>query len=262
MKEFTIYYHKSPENKYYIGQTCQELERRWKSGKGYTSTKFSLAIEKFGWDNFEHGVLEEHIPQEKIDEVEAYYIELFDAVDNGYNTYKQNYSGYHFSDLWSNNDIKQSMVKKLIEQRNTQEYHEAQSQRMKKLWETEKYRKSQKESWTKERKEKMSKKVKEYWKDPEYKNKIQKAQSEYRKKDWQNPEYRKKMCVQVRCVETNEIFESVKAASEWCGVKSNTLSMALRSKTHQSGKHPESGVKLHWVYANEVGEEGSGCHEK
>ena len=58
-KKFTIYYHKSPEDKYYIGQTCQDLETRWRNGKGYHSVKFTEAIEYFGWENFEHGILEE-----------------------------------------------------------------------------------------------------------------------------------------------------------------------------------------------------------
>ena len=48
-------------------------------------------------------------------------------------------------------------------------------------------------------------------------------------------------------------------ATDWCGVKSNTLCMALSSKTHQSGSHPVTGQKLHWRrYPPEVEKEGSG----
>lgn len=100
-------------------------------------------------------------------------------------------------------------------------------------------------------------KTKEYWKNKDFREKISSAQSEYRKKDWQNPEYRKKMCKQVRCIETGEIFESVKLASEFAGVKSNTLSSSLRSKTHRAGSHPETKIPLHWEYYVEVREEGS-----
>lgn len=59
--------------------------------------------------------------------------------------------------------------------------------------------------------------------------------------------------------ETGEIFESLKAAADWCGVKSNTICSALSSKTHQSGSHPVTGQKLHWRrYPPEVEKEGSG----
>jgi len=254
-KEYLIYYHKSPENKYYIGQTCQEVDSRWKNGHGYKTEKFSSAIKKFGWKNFEHGILEENLSKDVADQKEAYYIALFNAVDNGYNTYRENYSGYHFADLWANKDIKNKIIQKLIEQRNTPEYSEEQSKRMQQVWQREDYKKSQKEAWTDERKEKVSQWTKQNWQNKEYRDKISKAQSDYRKKDWQNPEYRKKMCVQVRCIETEQIFESVKLAAEWCGVKPNTLSSALKSKTHQSGKHPESGIRLHWERVDGVGKE-------
>lgn len=254
-KIYKIYYHKSPEGKYYIGQTSQILEERWKNGKGYHSVKFKAAIDKFGWENFTHSLLE-ITSKEKVDEREAYYIELFDAVNNGYNTYKENYSKYHFSDLWQDPLTREQMIQKLIQIRNTPEYKEAQSKRVTELWKDPNYRKKQKESWTEERREKLSERTKRAWENPEYKEKIKKAQSEYRKKDWEDPNYRRKMCVQVKCVETGEVFESIKAAADWCGVRSNTLCMALKSKTHQSGKHPESGQKLHWIRLDEVGEEG------
>lgn len=62
-KEYTIYMHKNKtNNKVYIGQTVQSLSARWKNGKGYIdSPKFYKAIQKYGWDNFEHIILEQHI---------------------------------------------------------------------------------------------------------------------------------------------------------------------------------------------------------
>lgn len=257
MKNYTVYYHKSPEGKYYIGQTCQTLEERWQNGRGYKAIKFKSAIDKFGWDNFEHGVLEENIPENMIDEKEAYYIELFDSVKNGYNTYNKNYSQYHFSDLWANPLTRQQMIIKLTQIRNTDEYKQQQSNIMKKCWESQEYRENQKKSWTDERKKATSERSKALWQNEEYRQTISKAQSEYRKLNWQNPEYRKKMCKQVQCVETGEIFESIKAAADWCGVKPNTLCAALSSFSHQSGKHPITHEKLHWRrYSDELGKAG------
>ena len=59
MKNFIVYRHVNEVNgKVYIGITCQSLNDRWRNGKGYgKSTHFAHAIQKYGWDNFEHEIL-------------------------------------------------------------------------------------------------------------------------------------------------------------------------------------------------------------
>ena len=63
MKKYVIYMHRNKiNNKVYVGQTRDELNRRFKSGYGYrTSPHFFAAIKKYGWDNFELIVLEENL---------------------------------------------------------------------------------------------------------------------------------------------------------------------------------------------------------
>lgn len=94
-----IYCHTNKiNNKKYIGQTISTIALRSKKGFGYTldgnqptHTKFANAINKYGWDNFEHEILktveantkEELI--EKLNELEIFYINLFDTFKNGYN---------------------------------------------------------------------------------------------------------------------------------------------------------------------------------
>ena len=258
-KEYCIYYHKSPKGQYYIGQTCQDVEKRWRDGCAYYSNKFNKEVidRNGGWEAFEHGILEEHLSSTEADKREAYYISLYNSVDNGFNTYNQNYNGYHFADLWADKDIRNEIIVKLKEQRNTAEYKQQQSQNMKNIWEREEYREKQKKTWTEGRREKVSEKSKKRWEDDEYREKISNAVSERQKENWKNPDYRLKKCKRVRCVETGQVFESLVAAAEWCGVKANTLCAALSSKTHQSGKHPETGEKVHWErYPAEVGKEG------
>jgi len=258
-RKFLVYYHKSKDGRYYIGQTCQSIEERCKSGNGYKTLKFNIDIinENGGWDSFEHGVLERNLTKEEADEREAYYITYYNSVENGFNTYKMNYSGYHFSDLWDNPTIKSNIIDKLKKQRNTKEYKEKKSKQMKELWQSDSYKKKQKQAWTEERKKKISDIAKRVWENKDIRERISKIQSELKKQAWQNEEYRRKMCKQVRCVETGEIFESIAAAAKWCGVKANTLCAALSSKTHQSGRHPESKEKLHWErYIDEVGKGG------
>lgn len=52
----------------------------------------------------------------------------------------------------------------------------------------------------------------------------------------------------VKCIETNEIFNTVKSASEWCHIGHADIAAYIRGKQKSAGKHPITGEKLHWVY--------------
>lgn len=53
----------------------------------------------------------------------------------------------------------------------------------------------------------------------------------------------------IRCIETNEIFESIQEAMNWCGLKSNSgIYTSCSGKGNSAGKHPITGEKLHWEY--------------
>lgn len=81
-------------NKSYIGQTVKTLSQRAAEHKhkalceNDTSNKFHNAIRKYGYDIFEWSILEESETwdYDTLDEREKYYIELYDSVNNGYNT--------------------------------------------------------------------------------------------------------------------------------------------------------------------------------
>jgi group I intron endonuclease len=79
--------HISPTNKYYIGITSQNIEKRWQNGYGYKTNKhFWRAIQKYGWDNFEHKILKRNLTKTKAEELEIYYIQKYNSqVPNGYN---------------------------------------------------------------------------------------------------------------------------------------------------------------------------------
>ncbi len=89
MEAWKIYKHTNKINgKCYIGQTCRKnLNERWNNGKGYNGTVFAKAIEKYGWDNFEHEIIEDNIlTQEEANEREQYWIEYYGSYgENGYN---------------------------------------------------------------------------------------------------------------------------------------------------------------------------------
>ena len=64
---YIIYMHINKENnKVYIGQTKQRLDKRSKNGYGYKNNKhFWSSIQKYGWNGFEHKVLFENLTQEE-----------------------------------------------------------------------------------------------------------------------------------------------------------------------------------------------------
>lgn len=83
-----IYRHISPSNKSYIGITSQNPLIRWKNGAGYDKqTKFGKAIQKYGWDNFTHEIIEDGISTlEEAREREKHWISVYDTFKNGYNS--------------------------------------------------------------------------------------------------------------------------------------------------------------------------------
>lgn len=86
---YYIYAHKFPNGKYYIGQTrCLTPETRWKkNGGGYVEqTLVNRAINKYGWENIEHFIVEEgSMTAEQANEREQYWIAFYDSYHNGYN---------------------------------------------------------------------------------------------------------------------------------------------------------------------------------
>ena len=84
MTKYYIYKHTFPNNKVYIGITCQLPEIRWgKDGEGYlsldktgqpTQAKMYHAIKKYGWQNIQHEIIEIVYSKREAEEKERYYI--------------------------------------------------------------------------------------------------------------------------------------------------------------------------------------------
>ena len=85
---YTVYMHKNKLNgKVYIGVT-NDVKRRWRfGGCEYKPSKFWDAIQDFGWENFEHIILEAGLTEKEGEEREKHYISLYDSrnPDKGYN---------------------------------------------------------------------------------------------------------------------------------------------------------------------------------
>ena len=96
-RKYCVYCHISPSGKRYIGITCRKPEIRWNYGYGYkNSPHFSRAIQKYGWDSFQHIILYEGLTMREASSKE---IELI----HKYNTTNQSF-GYNVSHGGMNED--------------------------------------------------------------------------------------------------------------------------------------------------------------
>lgn len=97
---YVVYMHKNKTNgKVYIGLTSMSLEERWKNGNGYhKGTYFRNAIDKYGWDNFEHIIMKENLSKDEASYWEQYYISFYNSLNRqyGYNISSGGEHGGHF----------------------------------------------------------------------------------------------------------------------------------------------------------------------
>ena len=88
MKKYTVYMHINKVNgKRYVGITSQNVKDRWGRGSKYHSQHFGRAIDKYGWDAFEHNIVVEDLSREDACEIERILIKVYDLTNpqKGYN---------------------------------------------------------------------------------------------------------------------------------------------------------------------------------
>lgn len=79
-------------DKYYIGQTCTDVNIRWRGHKSallnnkHHSKYLQNSVNKYGIDSLEFSILQ-ICSIEKLDVWEIYYIALFNTIADGFNTY-------------------------------------------------------------------------------------------------------------------------------------------------------------------------------
>ena len=211
MKEYCIYLHRNKINgKVYIGQTCQNPEKRWNYGHGYKNCpRFYSAIVSYGWNNFEHIILENNLTSDEANEKEQYYIKKYNSQnpDLGYNLTE---GGSSLSEYWK-----------------TPEHRELQSQNKKLYF-----------------KEHPDKKIENDMHLKEIAQKSAKIRSEKMKENYANQgglfhlnESRKK---RIKCIETDEIFASLSEASRKYNISVGNISSVIHGKRKSAGGY-------HWI---------------
>lgn len=104
---YCIYIHTNKTNgKLYIGQTCQAPERRWRKGQGYkNSTHFYSAIQKYGWDGFEHEVIASNLTQDEANNFEELLINKLNTTNSAF--------GYNLQRGGSNHSVTEEVRQKI-----------------------------------------------------------------------------------------------------------------------------------------------------
>lgn len=237
-KTWCVYMHTNKINgKKYIGLTSQHPpEKRWKkNGSGYRCGYFKNAINKYGWENFEHTILEDDIPSLKeANRLEHFYVEKYNTkIPNGYNLtdggdgtkgikpsddFKKRQSIIH-KEQWQDEEFKERMLQYRQNPNGVYKSQEFRDKISKIV--SGKNNPNYGNHWTQEQKDRLREKQKQ---NPIYKNE-------------QNPNAKR-----IRCKETGEIFECIKFAKEKYGIKSDgSLTVALKNPNR-------TAAKMHWEY--------------
>ena len=109
---YKIYCHLNKINgKRYIGQTKTSVQKRWgHNGYEYThkspNSPFAKAINKYGWDNFEHQILFENLTKEEANQKEIELIALFKSNNENY--------GYNLTAGGSSNTLNEEQKKQRV----------------------------------------------------------------------------------------------------------------------------------------------------
>lgn len=98
LRNYLVYEHESMDtHKKYIGITNKKPFERWQNGNGYVyNVKFYADIKEYGWDQFDHKILETGLTYLEAKTKEDEYIRKYNTVDEGYNN---TYSGLSNADF-------------------------------------------------------------------------------------------------------------------------------------------------------------------
>lgn len=199
---YTVYQHKNKINgKIYIGITMQKPEQRWRYGEGYKSSPhFYAAIQKYGWDNFEHNILFQNLTKEEACKKEQEFIAKFNSINREFG-YNSTSGGEIFV---MNEETKQKISQAMMGNKNGLG-HPCSEEKKRKISEAQKGR-----TLTEEHKQKLSEAAK----------KRHTPCSEQAKKNIRKSSHKKP----VYCEELDTIFESVQECSRQLGIPTTNIS--------------------------------------
>lgn len=207
---YTVYQHKNKINgKNYFGITSQNPAERWrKDGSGYkTSPHFYSAIQKYGWDNFEHIILFTNLTKEEACLKEKELIKQYNSMDREYG-YNSTSGGEVFV---MNEETKQKISNSMKGNKNGLN-HPCSEEKKRKISEAQKGR-----SFTEEHKQKLSEAAK----------KRHVPCSEEKKQNLSKNYPHKK---RVYCQELDTVYESVQECGRQLGIPATNISKLCKGR--------------------------------
>ena len=200
---YTVYQHKNKINgKIYIGITSQKPEDRWGSqGCNYKSSlHFYSAIQKYGWNNFEHNILFTGLTKEQACLKEQELIKEYDLMNREFG-----YNSTSGGDIFvMNEETKQKISQAMMGNQNALG-HPCSEEKKKKIRDAQKGRK-----FTEEHKQKLSEAAK---------NRHVPC-SEDKKQTLKEKSHKKP----VYCEELDKVFESVQECGRQLGIPATNIS--------------------------------------
>ena len=200
---YTVYQHKNKINgKIYIGITSQKPEDRWGSqGCNYKSSPhFYSAIQKYGWNNFEHNILFTGLTKEQACLKEQELIKEYDLMNREFG-----YNSTSGGDIFvMNEETKQKISQAMMGNQNALG-HPCSEEKKKKIRDAQKGRK-----FTEEHKQKLSEAAKN-----RHVPCSEKKKQTLKEKSHKKPVY---------CEELNKVFESVQECGRQLGIPATNIS--------------------------------------
>lgn len=207
---YSVYCHINKiNNKMYIGMTKQNPSNRWgKNGNKYKSSKyFYSAIQKYGWDNFEHIILFENLTEFEACNKEIELILKYNTTNREFG-YNSTFGGEHFT---MTEEAKLKLSKAMIGNKNSQGH-----------------------PCTKEKANKISNALKGKKFNDEHKQKLSAAAkqrhvacSETKKEILRNTNPKMK---KVYCSETNKIYKSIQECARELNLFATNVSKVCKGK--------------------------------
>ena len=207
MDNYIVYIHTNKLNgKKYVGITSQTPNERWRNGNGYKgSTYFYNAIQKYGWNNFEHEIYKSNLSKEKACDLEVRLIAELKTNNEefGYNLDSGGSCGKHSE--FTKNKLKQMFTGRTFSNETIENMKRAAKIRGGHLC-------------TNETKQKISKSKLGHPVSEDTKEKLRKAFSK-----------------PILCIETGKIFSSITEAANSINLSKASISSVINGRNKTAG---------------------------
>lgn len=237
-KNYCVYMHKNKINgKVYIGLTGRKPEYRWSNGNGYKHNPyFYSAIQKYGWDGFEHKIIKDNLTEQEAQDLEVSLISKYDSTNRlyGYNVLLGGNLGTLGVEM--SKETRQKMSESRMGKLNHfyGKQHTDKSKEKMSIAKIGKYCGENSWNYGKHVSDETKKKISDF-------NKGKRTRS------------KSNFATKVYCVELEKVFECIEDAKEYVGSSISIWSSASDNlHITTAGVDPITKVPLHWIYYDEL----------